>query len=76
MMTGVGSALPAPGPMVEQVFEEHPAGAVSGVVAASYEDPRVVEFVQPLPRTETGEILRRILRRADVVPHDPDPPSR
>ena len=76
MMTGVGSAPPAPGPEVEQVFEEHPAGAVSAVVAASYEDPRVVEFVQRLPCTETGKILRRILRRADVVPHDPDPPAQ
>lgn len=35
---------------------------------APYKYPRAVEFVDALPRTETGKIQRYILRRADVVP--------
>ncbi|MBI1735157.1 MAG: benzoate-CoA ligase family protein [Candidatus Rokubacteria bacterium] len=37
---------------------------------APYKYPRAVEFVDALPRTETGKIQRYILRRADVVPYD------
>ncbi|PYM18798.1 MAG: 2-aminobenzoate-CoA ligase [Candidatus Rokuibacteriota bacterium] len=38
---------------------------------APYKYPRAIEFVELLPRTETGKIQRYILRRADVVPYDP-----
>jgi 2-aminobenzoate-CoA ligase len=37
---------------------------------APYKYPRAVEFIDALPRTETGKIQRYILRRADVVPFD------
>jgi 2-aminobenzoate-CoA ligase len=37
---------------------------------APYKYPRAIEFVDALPRTETGKIQRYILRRADVVPYD------
>jgi 2-aminobenzoate-CoA ligase len=37
---------------------------------APYKYPRAIEFVDRLPRTETGKIQRYILRRADVVPYD------
>jgi 2-aminobenzoate-CoA ligase len=37
---------------------------------APYKYPRAVEFIDALPRTETGKIQRYILRRADVVPYD------
>jgi 2-aminobenzoate-CoA ligase len=37
---------------------------------APYKYPRAVQFVDALPRTETGKIQRYILRRADVVPYD------
>jgi 2-aminobenzoate-CoA ligase len=43
---------------------------------APYKYPRAVEFVERLPRTETGKIQRYILRKADVVPYDPDNPAR
>jgi 2-aminobenzoate-CoA ligase len=43
---------------------------------APYKYPRAVEFVERLPRTETGKIQRYILRKADVVPYDPDHPAR
>lgn len=33
--------------------------------------PRAVEFVEKLPRTETGKIQRYVLRQADVLPYDP-----
>jgi 2-aminobenzoate-CoA ligase len=38
---------------------------------APYKYPRAVEFVERLPRTETGKIQRYILRHADVLPYDP-----
>ena len=38
---------------------------------APYKYPRAVEFVERLPRTETGKIQRYILRQADVLPYDP-----
>jgi 2-aminobenzoate-CoA ligase len=37
---------------------------------APYKYPRAVEFVERLPRTETGKIQRYILRQADVLPYD------
>jgi 2-aminobenzoate-CoA ligase len=43
---------------------------------APYKYPRAIEFVERLPRTETGKIQRYILRKADVVPYDPDNPAR
>jgi 2-aminobenzoate-CoA ligase len=43
---------------------------------APYKYPRAVEFVERLPRTETGKIQRYILRKADVVPYDPANPAR
>jgi 2-aminobenzoate-CoA ligase len=38
---------------------------------APYKYPRAVEFVEKLPRTETGKIQRYVLRQADVLPYDP-----
>lgn len=38
---------------------------------APYKYPRAVEFLERLPRTETGKIQRYILRQADVLPYDP-----
>jgi 2-aminobenzoate-CoA ligase len=38
---------------------------------APYKYPRAIEFVERLPRTETGKIQRYVLRQADVVPYDP-----
>jgi len=38
---------------------------------APYKYPRAVEFVERLPRTETGKIQRFVLRQADVIPWDP-----
>jgi len=38
---------------------------------APYKYPRVVDFVERLPRTETGKIQRYVLRQADVLPWDP-----
>ena len=43
---------------------------------APYKYPRVIEFVERLPRTETGKIQRYVLRKADVVPYDPANPAR
>ena len=43
---------------------------------APYKYPRAIEFVERLPRTETGKIQRYVLRKADVVPYDPDNPAR
>jgi 2-aminobenzoate-CoA ligase len=43
---------------------------------APYKYPRAVQFVERLPRTETGKIQRYVLRKADVVPYDPDDPAR
>lgn len=37
---------------------------------APYKYPRSIEFVERLPRTETGKIQRYILRTADVLPYD------
>ncbi len=42
---------------------------------APYKYPRAVEFVERLPRTETGKIQRYKLRQADVVPYDPRAPE-
>ncbi|MBI2161862.1 MAG: benzoate-CoA ligase family protein [Candidatus Rokubacteria bacterium] len=38
---------------------------------APYKYPRAIEFVEKLPRTETGKIQRYVLRQADVLPFDP-----
>lgn len=38
---------------------------------APYKYPRAIEFVEKLPRTETGKIQRYVLRQADVLPYDP-----
>ncbi len=38
---------------------------------APYKYPRAVEFVEKLPRTETGKIQRYVLRQADVLPYSP-----
>jgi 2-aminobenzoate-CoA ligase len=38
---------------------------------APYKYPRAIDFVERLPRTETGKIQRYILRQADVLPWDP-----
>ena len=39
---------------------------------APYKYPRAVEFVERLPRTETGKIQRYRLRLSDVLPWDPN----
>jgi long-chain acyl-CoA synthetase len=38
---------------------------------AAYKYPRQVELVDELPKTVTGKILRRELRAAEVVKHEP-----
>jgi len=38
---------------------------------APYKYPRVIEFLERLPRTETGKIQRYLLRQSDVVPYEP-----
>jgi 2-aminobenzoate-CoA ligase len=38
---------------------------------APYKYPRAIDFVERLPRTETGKIQRYVLRTADVLPYDP-----
>jgi 2-aminobenzoate-CoA ligase len=38
---------------------------------APYKYPRAIEFVERLPRTETGKIQRYRLRLSDVLPWDP-----
>jgi 2-aminobenzoate-CoA ligase len=38
---------------------------------APYKYPRAVEFLERLPRTETGKIQRYKLRLSDVLPYDP-----
>ncbi|MEK7385135.1 MAG: AMP-binding protein, partial [candidate division NC10 bacterium] len=47
-------------------LQEHVKGEL-----APYKYPRAVEFVEKLPRTETGKIQRYVLRQADVLPYDP-----
>jgi 2-aminobenzoate-CoA ligase len=42
---------------------------------APYKYPRAVEFVERLPRTETGKIQRYILRQADVLPYEAKRPE-
>lgn len=39
---------------------------------APYKYPRAVQFVERLPRTETGKIQRYVLRTADVLPYEPE----
>ena len=38
---------------------------------APYKYPRAIEFIERLPRTETGKIQRYRLRLSDVLPWDP-----
>jgi 2-aminobenzoate-CoA ligase len=61
----------APSPELVGELQEHVKREL-----APYKYPRAIEFVQRLPRTETGKIQRYILRKADVVPYDPANPSR
>ncbi len=39
---------------------------------APYKYPRAIQFVERLPRTETGKIQRYVLRTADVLPYEPE----
>jgi 2-aminobenzoate-CoA ligase len=58
------AALPSPdlvGELQEHVKRE----------LAPYKYPRAIEFVERLPRTETGKIQRYRLRLSDVLPWDP-----
>jgi 2-aminobenzoate-CoA ligase len=54
-----------PGPDLVAELQDHVKREL-----APYKYPRAIEFVDSLPRTETGKIQRYILRRADVVPYD------
>ena len=36
-----------------------------------YKVPRRIEFLDALPKTETGKIQRYVLRQADVLPYEP-----
>ena len=54
-----------PGPELVAELQDHVKREL-----APYKYPRAIEFVDALPRTETGKIQRYILRRADVVPYD------
>ncbi|MBI4637537.1 MAG: benzoate-CoA ligase family protein [Candidatus Rokubacteria bacterium] len=59
---------PGRGPSAELVAElqEHVKREL-----APYKYPRAIEFIERLPRTETGKIQRYILRQADVLPWNP-----
>ncbi|MGH7276551.1 MAG: acyl-CoA synthetase [Candidatus Rokuibacteriota bacterium] len=56
----------APSPELVTELQEHVKREL-----APYKYPRAVEFVEKLPRTETGKIQRYVLRQADVLPYDP-----
>ena len=58
----------APGPGLVTELQEHVKREL-----APYKYPRAVEFVERLPRTETGKIQRFVLRQSDVIPYDPKP---
>ena len=58
----------APGPGLVTELQEHVKREL-----APYKYPRAVEFVEKLPRTETGKIQRFVLRQSDVIPYDPKP---
>ena len=38
---------------------------------AAYKYPRTIEFVDDIPKTATGKIMRRVLRTEPVVPSPP-----
>ena len=61
----------APSPSLIVELQEHVKREL-----APYKYPRAIEFVERLPRTETGKIQRYVLRKADVVPYDPANPAR
>ncbi|MBI2207167.1 MAG: acyl-CoA synthetase [Candidatus Rokubacteria bacterium] len=54
-----------PGYQASPALAEEIVEKVKGVIAA-YKAPREVEFMQELPKTATGKILRRELRSRDV----------
>lgn len=56
----------APSPELAGELQEHVKREL-----APYKYPRAVEFVEKLPRTETGKIQRYVLRQSDVLPYDP-----
>ncbi len=56
----------APSPELVTELQEHVKREL-----APYKYPRAVDFVEKLPRTETGKIQRYVLRQADVLPYDP-----
>jgi 2-aminobenzoate-CoA ligase len=56
----------APSPELLAELQEHVKREL-----APYKYPRAIEFVERLPRTETGKIQRYVLRTADVLPYDP-----
>ena len=56
----------APAPALVAELQEHVKREL-----APYKYPRAVEFVEKLPRTETGKIQRFVLRQSDVIPYDP-----
>ena len=58
----------APGPGLVTELQEHVKREL-----APYKYPRAVQFVEKLPRTETGKIQRFVLRQSDVIPYDPKP---
>jgi 2-aminobenzoate-CoA ligase len=58
----------APAPELVAELQEHVKREL-----APYKYPRAVQFVEKLPRTETGKIQRFVLRQSDVIPYDPKP---
>lgn len=65
MIPGVADSLPTPEAMPERVPSPELAGELQEHVKrelAPYKYPRAVEFVERLPRTETGKIQRYVLR--------------
>ncbi len=56
----------APSPELVAELQEHVKREL-----APYKYPRVIQFVEKLPRTETGKIQRYVLRQADVLPYEP-----
>ncbi len=56
-LCGAGAGV-APGPDLVKALQEHVKAEI-----APYKYPRAIEFVDSLPRTETGKLQRFVLRQ-------------
>jgi len=57
----------------QKIKEEEVIGWAKDKMAA-YKYPRIVEFVQELPKTASGKVLKRVLREREIAPrrHTPE----